>query len=806
MLGRVFNGCRQRVCRRIAATHLIGSQTLHEVPFINLDSSSIGKTTCDAVTPVRSLFGSAYQGRSKKPFHQPLWNGISWYHGTRADDDGGGSERAVGCFAGVAGVHEAGDWEGLAVRTEEACRGLIDDVIMSDPGPDVVRKLDEISDVLCRTMDAAEFCRHVHGEEVWRQAAHVACVRLGGFVQELNTHVGLYSALCRALDTMRSSRNINNNGSSHEQKDVHDDEYMYVGEMLKRDFERFGVHLEGKEKDDMTELIGSIHNAGHAYMKNTIDGKKTGEIVVDERACSKEVGRLVQRDAKVGLDAVFQRDGMLGDCILRAPGDSRICHGILWHCDVEEVRKAAYKTYASYPRENAGIAREMLHARRQVADIMGYSSFAAYQLDGFSLGNTPEAIGVFLKEVNSALKESIAEEKESLLAWKMSLYQHGHCTGHEVLQPWDRDWGIQQTLPKECVKALQSLGDMVTVPGFLLGMSALMEQVMNVRLVVRSMMPGESWADGVIKVCAYDSRTDEKFGTVYMDLFQRPGKFGGAALFTLQCGRQGVDGVYQLPKAALVANLSSDRYLSFGDLETLCHEFGHAMHSILSRTRLQHLSGTRGPQDIIEVPSHVFERFASHPVALELMAKHSGKGYETVPSELMNNLSIRKKHCAALKLQNTIETCLLDQYMHSERVGSDGFGTAEDLEHFMMEHGVEHYGGKSYPPLRFSHLVGYAGNYYSYLFANCIASQVWDGQYLEEHGMPSTDVMHRRMLACGGSKPAKAYVEDLFTGDTRTSALVGVKGSTSDTETRGYYPDFHAYLRDMDILRYGTTT
>eukprot|EP00889_Picochlorum_renovo_P005079 jgi/Picre1/32109/NNA_007457.t1 len=116
--------------------------------------------------------------------------------------------------------------------------------------------------------------------------------------------------------------------------------------------------------------------------------------------------------------------------------------------DVEEVRKAAYKTYASYPRENAGIARDLLHARQQVADIMGYSSFAAYQLDGFSLGNTPEAIDVFLKEVNCALKESIAEEKEMLLAWKMSLYQQGHCGGHEVLQPWDRDWGIQQRCRK----------------------------------------------------------------------------------------------------------------------------------------------------------------------------------------------------------------------------------------------------------------------------------------------------------------------------------------------------------------------
>lgn len=66
------------------------------------------------------------------------------------------------------------------------------------------------------------------------------------------------------------------------------------------------------------------------------------------------------------------------------------------------------------------------------------------------------------------------------------------------------------------------------------------------------------------------------------------------------------------------------------------------------------------------------------------------------------------------------------------------------------------------------------------------------------------DVMHRRMLACGGAKPAKSYVEDLLHGGDRTKTLVGVKASSSETVT-GHYPDFHAYLKDMGILRHGGT-
>eukprot|EP00889_Picochlorum_renovo_P005080 jgi/Picre1/32110/NNA_007458.t1 len=99
----------------------------------------------------------------------------------------------------------------------------------------------------------------------------------------------------------------------------------------------------------------------------------------------------------------------------------------------------------------------------------------------------------------------------------------------------------------------------------------------------------------------------------------------------------------------------------------------------------------------------------------------------------------------------------------------------------MLEHGVEQYGGKSYPPLRFSHLVGYA-ELLQLSVCKLIASQVWDG--LEEHGMPSTDVMHRRMLACGGSKPAKQYVEDLLSVILEQTRC-GREGSTSDTVTGG---------------------
>lgn len=685
-------------------------------------------------------------------------------------------------FAGICGLHEARDWRLLAGRTEDICRGLVDDVIVGTaPGPEVVRKLDYISDVLCQTIDAAEFCRHVHSHEVWRQEAHAACIKLGAYVHELNTHNGLYTALCHAMKK-KELFGVN--------------EEKLVGEMLRRDFERFGVHLEGHARDEMTRLVAFIQEGGHAYMKNAIDGAKTGEILVDGKDFMNEKKMLGQgRYQSFALESVFRRSGRG----FRAPGDTRTCQGLLYHCDFEEIRKAAFNTYQSYPVENKRLGEDLLRARHRVADIMGYGSFASYQLDGFSLGNTPHAVVTFLKSIHESLKVTVAHEINHLGAFKSSLYDQ---VRQPQLCPWDRDWAIQRTTPPSITKSLQKVHQMFNVHGFLTGMSALLERVMGLRLIIDELPPGESWASDVKKVVLIDVESGEMYGTVYLDLLQRPEKFGGAALFTLRCGRLLDDGSYQLPRVALVANIASDNFLSFGDLETLCHEFGHALHSILSRTQLQHLSGTRGPQDIIEVPSHVFERFASNRDSLSLMARSGSSCSQDIPEDIFIGLKKRREHCAALKLRKTVEMCLMDQYMHGERVQREGFGSLKDIDKYMKEFGLDSYGYSTFPPVRFSHIVGYGGNYYSYLFANCIAAEVWDtAQSDNEDGWPSRSLLHEKMLKTGGAKPAKEYVEDLLgaRGDRQLLTVSNADGKD------GSFPDCKAYLQYLGILSSDST-
>lgn len=119
--------------------------------------------------------------------------------------------------------------------------------------------------------------------------------------------------------------------------------------------------------------------------------------------------------------------------------------------------------------------------------------------------------------------------------------------------------------------------------------------------------------EGIFKIEVYN-KDSTRVGLIYMDLYQRDGKFPGACHFTIQCGCEAFSSndslTRQYPIVLLSFNFNSTTGLTLHELETLYHEWGHGLHSVLSSTKYQHLSGTRCPVDYAEVPSHLFEYFS----------------------------------------------------------------------------------------------------------------------------------------------------------------------------------------------------
>jgi mitochondrial intermediate peptidase len=230
---------------------------------------------------------------------------------------------------------------------------------------------------LCQVLDGAEFCRNVHADASWRGAAESVVVDLGGYVHELNTHYGLYTALMHALRvwdreqaagssgqvTRSSSKPVGNAGGFSE-------ETVLVGRMLQRDFERYGVHLDGQRRDRMTALVAESQLLGMQVTQNLLDPGKCGEVRVSGRAAN-QLPQQLRRQLRPTA-------GGIG--IVVAPGSSSTLAALMQYGRDEEMRRAAYIAYNQQPVDNVDLVGALAETRREIAELAGFPSYAHYQV------------------------------------------------------------------------------------------------------------------------------------------------------------------------------------------------------------------------------------------------------------------------------------------------------------------------------------------------------------------------------------------------------------------------------------------
>jgi intermediate peptidase len=236
--------------------------------------------------------------------------------------------------------------------------------------------------------------------------------------------------------------------------------------------------------------------------------------------------------------------------------------------------------------------------------------------------------------------------------------------------------------------------------------------------------------------------------------------------------------LYQLPTIALICDFSSPgtepdstsfsspsllhdvskpMLLSHRDLTTLFHEMGHAIHSILGRTSLQTVSGTRCATDFAELPSVLMEHFARDPAVLDLFARHYETG-KPLPDDMLPSQTPSARVGAAIETESQILMALLDQAYHSAHPLEERFDSTKTFHDVFNKH------GNSSPEPEgtawqgfFGHLYGYGASYYSYLFDRAIARKVWaevfragenDGAIQRENG----EKFKQEVLRWGGGR------------------------------------------------------
>ncbi|KAJ0043998.1 hypothetical protein Pint_17259 [Pistacia integerrima] len=439
--------------------------------------------------------------------------------------------------------------------------------------------------------------------------------------------------------------------------------------------------------------------------------------------------------------------------------EPRTLHSVLQWTSDDEVRKMAYVQGNSVPHANHEVLDKLIAARHELAQIMGYRSYADFMVEP-NMASSPEVVKSFLLEMNKMIKPKADEEFKAIRDFKRKI-----CGQRFVdLEPWDEAY--YAAMMKSSTYNLDSsvVAPYFPLPQCIEGLKVLVESLFGATFHSVPLAPGESWHPAVLKMSLYHPEEGD-MGYLYLDLYSRAGKYPGCANFAIKGGRRISETEYQLPVVALICNFSGSHNsstvrLNHCEVETLFHEFGHALHSLLSRTDYQHFSGTRVVLDFAETPSNLFEFFAWDYRVLRRFAKHYSTG-EIIPEKLVNSLQGARDMFAATELQRQIFYALVDQTLFGEQPcpTRDTSSIVADLKtQYTSWNDME----GTHWQIRFSHLINYGAGYYSYLYAKCFAATIWQKLCQEDPlSLVTGTALRTKLLQHGGAREPAHLLNDL---------------------------------------------
>lgn len=419
----------------------------------------------------------------------------------------------------------------------------------------------------------------------------------------------------------------------------------------------------------------------------------------------------------------------------------------------EKMAKAfGARAFQNNDYDNQQIIIDIARLRHQRAQLLGYKSHAQYVLEE-RMAESPEKVKDFLENLLSKAKPAALKEFGLLeeLAKK---------DGIEKLEKWDGAYyseklkKIKFDLDEEKLKPFFKLENVIKgvfdIAGRLYDLH--FEEVHNVDTYHQE-----------VKTFEVKNSGGEFIALLYTDFFPRKGKRNGAWMTSYKAQWKD-EGLNSRPHISIVCNFTKPTHskpslLTFNEVTTLFHEFGHALHGMLANTRFPNLSGTNVYWDFVELPSQVLENWCYEPEALELFAKHFETG-ETIPMELVKKIKDSSNFLEGIATMRQLSFGMLDMAYHAHDPSDIKNVKAFEKKAFNKT--------RLYPDVEqncmstaFSHIFqgGYSAGYYSYKWAEVLDADAFEA--FKEAGIFNRDVAEKfknNVLSLGGTvKPMTLY-------------------------------------------------
>ena len=552
-----------------------------------------------------------------------------------------------------------------------------------------------------------------------------------------------------------------------------------VVEAAIRDAKLSGVGLTGATRERFNQIQLELAELSTKFSNNVLDATKAFQLKLTTKA---EIEGLPPSSLSLAAQAA-QAAGSKNATAKTGPWVITLDYPsyvpFMKYSSNSQLREKLYKAFitraTSGDWNNNPLITRILELRQEQANILGFDNYAQLSLTR-KMATNVEAVEALLEELREASYDAAVRELEQLKAFAQE----------EDLKHWDLSfWGEKQREAKFAFNT-EELRPYFPLPQVLQGLFGLAKRIFGVTITA---------ADGEAPVWHPDVRyfkiADETETTIayfYLDPYSRPQEKQGGAWMNDCIGRAKLQDGVRLPVAYLVCNQSptigdKPSLMTFGEVETLFHEFGHGLQHMLTQVDYPEAAGIHNIEwDAVELPSQFMENWCYHRPTLFAMAKHYETG-ETLPEHYYEKLLAAKNYMSGSAMLRQLHFSIVDLELHY-RYQPGGEETPSQLRERVAKNTTV------MAPLpedsflcAFGHIFagGYAAGYYSYKWAEVLSADAFaafeEAGLEQEEAIASTGRRFRdTVLALGGSKHPMEVFKDFRGREPQTEALLRHSG------------------------------
>ena len=521
-----------------------------------------------------------------------------------------------------------------------------------------------------------------------------------------------------------------------------------------RDYRRAGLDLPKAQRDEVEKMRKELTRLTTDYESNITKAQKAVKFTKAELE---------------GVPESFLAQVKTGD------DEYTVMANITWHyisvmdnARREETRKKLITEHDNLARaENIPLLEKILPMRDDVAHKLGYKTWADYQIEVKMAGNAATVID-FLEKLKTGLQPKFDFE---LAEYRQIKAKETGDTNAQV-RVWDWRYLSNQLKKEKYNVDTEQLRVYFPYQKVLDGMFSIYQNIFGLKF--ERVEPPYRWIGDLQLYAVSDAQTGEPLGLFYLDMFPREGKYNHFAQFVIVEGKLMASGKYQRPAVALICNFPSPTkdkpsLLSHSDVETIFHEFGHAMHSIMTRAKYGRFSGTSVPRDFVEAPSQMLENWVWDKKVLDSFAADYRNPSKKIPADILAQLKESRLATEGTRYRRQLSFALMDMALHTQ-IHDSNAAEALPLSNKVLSEAFLPMVPDTAFIAYFGHIIGYGAGYYGYAWADAIAADMAtvfenspDGYFDRTAGMR----MRKEIYSVGDSRDVNVSIEK-FLGRPRS--------------------------------------